>query len=294
MGIRTRKGEEILFYAGIRFFVIFFFGFPHSSDAGECENDTRAKGERLIAGGSHLRQLTRGYTREPAVIADIASLRKLSRSDFRKRLEIVDYQQPDCPRLESLVYFLREFYLRGEAEAAWQIAEILSRRIIRTIRRRLARWRRLPLEQFEEIEDNLTTTLYTEWFSLDPGQEFWEVRFAVCLERTISDELARHDRVARHETHLGKQEDDESGELDPWEAIPDTPTIDAETKVIMQSALDYLPEPLRTAFYLYHYADWTEEHIARHLGVVSRSVRNYLRRAEQHLEQWRQTEGERP
>lgn len=249
--------------------------------------------------GNDLKPLSRGYTREPDVLADIAALRALPGREFWRRAAITDWQADGCPRMESLVYFLRALSLRGDGDEAWRIAEILTGRVANTVLRRIGRWRSLTVDQREEVESAVTIKLYEEWFSLEPGGEFWEVRFAVCLERTISDEIDRALRIVRNETDLTSWEDDTGDTADAWERIADTPTLDAETTAMIADALACLEEPLRTAFYLYHYEGWPEyssdpsqPSIAHLLGVTSRSVRNYLRRAEARLAQWRGTEND--
>lgn len=235
--------------------------------------------------GTCLRTLSRNYVREPQVVADIVALRAQPPSEFWRRAAITDFREADCPRLESLVYCLREFQRRGESTEAWRIIEVLERRIAGTITRYLARLY-LSADQREEITDDLVTTLYAEWLSDAPAHEFWEVRFQVCLKRKMIDVATRHRRIATAEVSLSRPESEAEGLSDPLEQMPDPTARDPQTAAIVLAALDSLPEPLRSAFYLYHAEQWTEESIARHLGVTSRSVRNYLRRAEQRLAEW--------
>ena len=73
-----------------------------------------------------LRSLARSYTREKAVVEDILILKSLSRSEFWRRLNILDYQQPGCPRQESLVYWLRVFQIDKDFDSAWRAAQTKS------------------------------------------------------------------------------------------------------------------------------------------------------------------------
>jgi RNA polymerase sigma factor (sigma-70 family) len=239
---------------------------------------------------STLRPLTRNYTREAAVVQELGALGRLSGPELWRRLKVADREAPDYTRLESAVYCLRDALCRRDEDEAWRIAEILMERIKRTVTRRLAVWRSLSPDQRAEVEEELAVSLYTEWMSLDGRHEFWEVRFGVCLARAISDHIDRVQRVRQNEMTLSATEDGEGGASDPWERFADESPMDAETSAIVMAALGALPVEQRTAFYLYHYADWTEERIARHMGVTSRSVRNYLSRAKHRLAEWRGAE----
>jgi RNA polymerase sigma factor (sigma-70 family) len=235
-----------------------------------------------------LRPLSRGYTREKAVESDIRRMQALPPGEFWKSAEVADYRAPESARLESLVYWVRQFESEGRIDDAWRVMELLMRRIAVTVGRYLAQVYGLSADQREELRDELATLLYTEWLSLDPAHEFWEARFAVCLKRKLIDVVSRHRRVTSNEVVLtATNEDDHTNVL---ETIPDEASMSPETAALLMSALDSLDEPQRTAFYLRYHEQWQEEAIAQHLGVTSRSIRNYLRRAEQSLAEWRDTE----
>lgn len=238
---------------------------------------------------SDVRPLSRGYSREPAVQEEIRFLQKQPHSLRRRWLEIVDPSDPRYPHPESLVFWVREYLGRGEQTFAWRIADTLIRRVEPTVSRYLSKIYGLTRDQRVEISEDLALTLYTEWMSLEPAHEFWEVRFGICLKRKVIDAITRHRRIAQHEVMLAPQEEDANSPTeDPLSRFADEKTLSPEVTVMMKMALDSLPEPLRTGFYLYHHEGWTEESIAEHLAVTSRTVRNYLRRAERHLAQWRE------
>jgi RNA polymerase sigma factor (sigma-70 family) len=243
----------------------------------------------LETGVTDLPPLSRGYTRERIVVADIVALDALTATAFWQRLEISDYQRADCPRLESMVYWIRALCRRGRRDDAWRIAEILTRRIDRTVMQYLNRVYGLSRDQREEIVDELVVLLYEEWMSMDAAHEFWEVRFGVCLKRKLIDVIMRHRRVVEHEVVLSAQ-DGEDGTTDAIERMPDLSALPPETAAMARVALDSLTEPLRTAFYLHVREGWTEERIARALNCTSRTVRNYLSRARDRLAGWRDGE----
>jgi RNA polymerase sigma factor (sigma-70 family) len=239
---------------------------------------------------SEMRPLTRHYEREPSVIIQVAEMRALPSSEFWRRVQITDFQAKNCPRQESLVYFLREFMRTGDEDGSWRMVEALAARVAREVTRRLSAWKSLSRYQRDEVEEAIRTALFTEWRSLAPEHEFWEVRFGTCLRRKIYDEIDKISKVRSNETLLEPLWDDDGNSSDAWETIRDKMAESPETQALVTDALLRLPPGVRTAFVLYNYEDWTEESIAEHLKVTSRTIRNYLRRAGELLSRWRETE----
>lgn len=231
--------------------------------------------------------LSRGYNRENEVLADIAALERLDDDAFWRRASIRDYQQPGCPRLETLVYFVRSCARSGRADEAWRIVEILTRRVTPTITNRLARVYGISRDQVDDLYEDVIGDLYEEWVSDEPAHEFWEVRFSVCLERKVIDAIKRHRRIRENEITLAVVSE-EGAAMDPLEQMPDLAALDPEMAATVRAALDSLPEPLRTAFFMAEFGGFTEEAIAEHLGVTSRTIRNYLVRVRKLLEPWRE------
>ena len=231
--------------------------------------------------------LSRGYSRENAVLADIAEIERLPEDLFWRRVGIRDYQQPGCPRLETLVYLARSRQRSGRRDDAWRIVEVLTRRVTPTIQSRLARVYGISRDQADDLYEDVVGDLYEEWLSDAPAQEFWEVRFGVCLDRQVIDAIKRHRRIRDNEIALTATTE-EGATLDPLEQLPDLAALDPETAATVRDALDSLPEPLRTAFFMAEFAGFTEEAVASHLGVTSRTVRNYLARSRKLLAPWKE------
>ena len=231
--------------------------------------------------------LSRGYAREKAVIADIGSLTLLDPSMFWRRIGDSDYHKLECPRLEALVYFVRLKNRAGRRDEAWRIVGVIRDRITPSILKKLARVFGLTRDQIDELYEDIVTSLYSDLLSAEPEHEFWEVRFMVCLERRVIDAVKRHRRIDNNEVTLSVT----SGENDTFdllEHVKDQNAADPEIVAIAKAALDSLPEPARTAFFLVEHCKWTEEEAASHFGVSSRTVRNYLTKARKHLEPWRE------
>lgn len=230
-----------------------------------------------------LRPLKRGYDREPAVEEEIRLLASLPETEFWRRMTLQDYREPNCPRLESMVYFIRLFESRRQSETAWKIVEFLTTRIGRTILKKLNASVRCSEDQREELQDALITKLYTEWMSLDAGHEFWEVRFWVCLDRNLMDVIKKFRHHDQKIVSLAPLNDEK--EEDPINRLPDTGS-DPLSEVEIGLALASLAEPYRTTIYLHVIEQWTEEQIARYFNKTSRTVRNYLARAKACLREW--------
>jgi RNA polymerase sigma factor (sigma-70 family) len=230
--------------------------------------------------------LSRGYQREAAVLAEIADLESASPDTFWRRVGILDYRQPGCPKLETLVYFVRSRERSGAVDDSWRIVEILTRRVTSIIQSRLARVYGISRDQAEDLYEDVVSELYEEWLSGEPAREFWEVRFGVCLDRKVIDAIKRLRRVRDNEVALAVVSED--GEThDVIEQMADLSSLDPEEAATIRAALDSLPEPLRTAFYMAEIARFTEEEVAGELAVTSRTVRNYLAKARKHFAAWR-------
>ena len=245
-----------------------------------------------------IRPLTRArkdgtpYTREPEVEAQVRVLSRLGPRERQRRIDLTDRTQIDFLREETLVYLLRQHDRQGDREPAWQIAEILVGRVAGHVARKLARWRFRP-DDVAECAQDLFGELRAALFDHGPAGEFWEVRFWVCLDRRLWNLAEKHQAMRDSELHLNER--DEGGE-DPLGQIADAapgPEIRAEWR----EALGLLTENERVALYLRYREGLPEESedperpsVARALGVTGRTVRNYLRRAEEKLRRWERGE----
>jgi RNA polymerase sigma factor (sigma-70 family) len=187
-----------------------------------------------------------------------------------------DFNEPDTPCPESMVYFIRLFKSRSQSETAWRIVEYLTIRIGRTILKKLRASVHCSEDQREELYDALIIQLYTEWMSLEAMHEFWEVRFWVCLNRKLMDVIKDYIRQSQKIAPLSPPNDGKG--KNPVDEIPD-PRPDPPSKAEIRLALASLAEPYKTTIYLYVFEQWTEEEIAHYFKKTSRTVRNYLTRA---------------
>src|SRR5438876_205552 len=123
------------------------------------------------------------YRRDSDVESAIDSLMRADESEAWARIDAAGRDPANDLRPEVLVCFLRERLCKGDKAGAWRIAERLSERTNRTVTNALSRSYGLNRDEREEIAEQLSVTFYTQWLSLEPEQEFWEVRFALVLKR---------------------------------------------------------------------------------------------------------------
>ena len=199
---------------------------------------------------------------------------------------------PNRLREETLVYALRECAARGDDETAWQLATLLTERVSGHIARQLAKWR-LPQEDADDVTRDLFALLFDVLFSREAVGEFWEVRFWVCLDRRLWNLVER--RQASLDAQLSESgepaESEGGGESSLMRLVEGSPGPEALAEYA--EALTTLAEHERLAVYLKYIEGLPEESddperpsVAKILGVTGRTVRNYLRRAEQKLREW--------
>lgn len=240
--------------------------------------------DRLGPDFTEIRPLSRGYSREPETERNIADLAGLSRQEMNRRLKTFDYSDPLCPKLEALVYLLRWHLRDGREREAAEIGECLAARVARTVTARTRTFFRSRPDQAEDAEAAVILRMFEQLRNLTPAQEFWEVRFMVCLERVIQEAVRLELRRRRREIELSAL-DTETGEA--ADSIPDRDCVPLEQKIALAAALKSLAPEDQELVLLRHFEQFTEEEIAARLGVTSRTVRNRLARVQERLQAWR-------
>ncbi len=237
------------------------------------------------------------YVREKEVEAQLKHLATLSEKQRRRALLA---EGNDKLREETLVYALRECAQSGDTETAWAIAERLTERISGHIARQLSKWR-LPPDDADDCTRDLFAALFEALFDPSSAGEFWEVRFWVCLDRRLWNLIEK--RQATLDAQLREAEAPEGGGHEMAEGggqetllsrMHDR-SLGPEERALLSAALNHLSENERLAVYLTKVEGLPEESddparatAASVLGVTGRSVRNYLKRAEEKIQKWEQ------
>jgi DNA-directed RNA polymerase specialized sigma24 family protein len=232
------------------------------------------------------------YQREIGVEAQI---KRLCAASPRQRQQLLLTELPlnhaERLREETLVYAIRACAASGDSETAWLLAERLVERVSGHIGRQLAKWR-MPPEDADDVTRDLFAVLFEALFSVEAAAEFWEVRFWVCLDRRLWNFCEKRQAsldARKQESLVGESE--EVGEEFLLRIADSGPSI--VSMVERSAAMEILTETERLAVYLRYIEGLPEESddservtVAKLLGVTGRSVRNYLRRAEQKLRDW--------
>ncbi|MBC8142984.1 MAG: sigma-70 family RNA polymerase sigma factor [Armatimonadetes bacterium] len=234
------------------------------------------------------------YEREPSVMRQIAHFCALpDRVRCSALCAPVALGDVNRPKEETLVYFVREYDRRGQQTAAWDLLEALVSRLSGHIKRELSKWR-LPQAEQDECAEALITQLYERVLSHEPSEEFWEVRFWVCLDRrlhALAEKLQRvRDRELRPADDFGDDSTDTThGSEGVFARLADS-DASPETMVLRKELLSRLSGLEAQSVFLKYIERMPEESgdadrvtIATVLGVTGRTVRNYLRRAEKKL-----------
>lgn len=216
----------------------------------QTHTDSQLIAHEQPTGADALPKLSRGYERDPVVVREILEVRDLPSAVVMKLTEIIDSTKPGCLQLETLVYLVRMMARSGRTDDAWRITEALTRRVAPGITHRLTRIHGISSDRIEELFEEIIVRLYEAWFSNAPSDEFWEVRFGVCLDRTVIGAIRRHN-------------------------LREFPEPDSKDKAIAW-AMAHLKEPERSAFYWTAAAGLTNEQTAIHLGISSSKVRDYV------------------
>jgi len=243
------------------------------------------------------------YRREPAVEQQIAAALGLDPAALLARAQIADEAATEFLKEECLVYLIRRAQREGQIQIANDLSAVLLRRCAALIQRRLGS---LGREGLEDGFDDLAEQLFGRILDLrsDRG-DFLQVRFWIALERLAIrayDQRVRETNRARRTVSLaelaGYDCDDELNHtiLTRESAAVATPSDDAFViqNDLIRDAVSRIEPPYRTAFLLRYFAGWPIEHqdpsvrtISRHFGRDPRTIRNWLRRAEEALQQWR-------
>lgn len=248
----------------------------------------------------------RVLTRSPEVEAQIAEALGLDPPALRRRVAVVDRECSQYLKEETLVYLLREHHRQGDGDSCNMLADALLRRCAPQANKYL---RALAEQEFESAYADLVGQVSE--IILDLGSDrgdFLQVRFGLKLKQLAIDAFRRYSGRINEDTRTLVSWSSVSGYEGPDDdegsrraLLPDqlrTPTAQEDRRLQGNEALRHIPEPQRTAYVLFHFDGWPIESkdvhnpsISRFFSRDPRTIRNWLKMAEQALERWR---GEQP
>lgn len=222
--------------------------------------------------------LTRDYTREPEVEAEIARLSGVATPGFVAAAG-------QARHLETLVYAIHQLLRAGRAAEADALAEKLFERASEMLAKAArSRFPHMPDLQ-EEVLQETARLVWKAVSDTSPTSEFWEVHFEEALIRASrSAAKPLYDRLEKEKQHLAPVSRDDE-EADAVE-VQDT-AIDIERDLLdseaFHDALFHLDEKARLSLRLLA-EGLTQKEVAATLGITDRTVRNHLTKAVAALE----------
>jgi RNA polymerase sigma factor (sigma-70 family) len=226
--------------------------------------------------------LRRSYQRRAEVEAEIVALPPADHAGLPAALR-------HAAALETLVHGIRRLLAAGRGAEAQTVADVLIERAAPLVTR-IAYSQVVAVSDHDDLVQNALVQMWQEVFNLGPQHEFWEVHFAHMVRMACLDAA---DRLRRQRAHERPFKRGVSAEGDPWSEEDTLPDPEALEPVLdVPEAMAQLDGNIRRALYLKvlgfkeRSKDKNEPTISSILGVSDRTVRNYLRAAEEILRPW--------
>ena len=238
------------------------------------------------------------YQRLAAVDRQIQEALRLDNEELRGRLEACDEASPDFLKEESLVYLIRHYCEVGNRQRVNDLSECLVGRCAKLIHGKLGG---LGTDVRDDGYSEVVEELFARILDLasDRG-DFLQVRFWVVLERLTVQVFRKLVKQSSTESSSAydNEDTDALARMGKVVAAATVPHRSPESEVIdnslIREALSQLEEPFRSAYLLRHYFEWPIEDkdpavqtISRYFGKTSRTIRNWLAKAEESLAIWR-------
>ncbi len=215
-------------------------------------------------------------TRSDAVTAQLLEISRLPPSAVLRRAGETDPTR----RLEreTLVALVRGYGRAGRKDAADAVLELLIERISGAVASKVSTWAGLTSEDKTDAQRQMLLQVCEQVSSLSPAAEFWECNFTFCFQkRLITLWHSLTDRKvatvpAEAVTHGGERWDRLEQQPDPADMFADIELRDLVTGVSGGDAK-------RSQAIFLRMSGFSDEEIAKRLGVTSRTLRNWTTEA---------------
>ena len=240
------------------------------------------------------------YQRSQEVEAQIVDALLLERSVLIERVAIRDFKAPGYFKEECVVYLVRKFQRDSDSDLVSGLMNSLAMRMARQVHSQISKL--LHREYVDDCCQDVMLEAARRITDLtSDGDDFAQVRFGLWLQRITFKTLRPYFRSQRQDrmtdADSGGDENPKSRKRPLKDAtpLPDQQLIEAETRKLLEKEADKLLEKLdpneRTAFLLRHCAGWEVENhdpsvmtISRYFNRTPRTIRNWLRGAEEKLQ----------
>ena len=220
-------------------------------------------------------------TRSEAVTAQLTELARLPRASILRRAASED--RASRPALETLIALIRAYLRAGDEAAADSVLTAFIPRLRNAVRHKVKAWGTKALPDQENAVDEAVLRIVAWVTTLTPSEEFWECNFTHCFSQRMSTILGN----LSAEAHTGPRTVSLSGtgeEGDEQDGLLNLPDLGAEadfTAIEAREAVAALgrdnPQIGRYLFLVGQ--GYTDEEIAAHLGVRTRTLRNWKAKA---------------
>lgn len=211
-------------------------------------------------------------TRTDAVTAQLAALRGLSRAAVLRRAGETDKDK----RLEreALVAVVRGFLRAGYQDDADTVLLVLIKRVSGAIAAKTAAWAGLTAEDKTDAQREMLAILCEKACDLRPGAEFWECNLTECVNRrliTLWHSLTDHALPTVSNTlEMGGGET-----LDRVEQLADPAEMFRSMELHSLVEMVSGGSAKRSEALFLKMNGFTDEEIAKRLGVTTRTLRNW-------------------
>ena len=247
--------------------------------------------ENLQSKNKPLRPLqTVKYFRSEEVIAQIQWLSTLSTSEIIKlaqeRVDASSYVVKE----ETLVYLLREAHKIDDLELSDELSESLLKRIAPSVRRATIFLKSSSETHWEQCVEEITHKVFLSLIDCSAKNEFWELKFWLCLKRVEINVNEKFRRIIENEWNPAVYTDESGGETSTMDQRADPDSGRFQDRLEAKEALGILPfKLLKTAKLLFE-EDWSQQEVADYFGVTDKTIRNWLTTIKKTLDAYRKSE----
>lgn len=248
------------------------------------------------------RKLKRSYQLSAEVTVQIEAALQMDPELLLSNAEITDFTSPAYLKDETIAYLFCEFSSKEKDYLVNKITEILLRRIKKVVVSTFPLVSESVLEQiFEEIVGKFFIKLLD---SENKSGDYYLIRFQDGVYKLAIGAYRKWKRLKlvkplSEYLREGENEEDLEGRLNYLIAFHSNPEFPTDSQIIIKDGLEQLTDNLRIVYILRKYWGWPIESLDPQIITLStyfdrtpKTIRNWLKQAEDSLSKWRGAENE--